>query len=226
MKNTAFLPLLLLLSACATAPKTPTPTPSPSPTPAASPKPAERAATRKYPDQAEFTVNCRFQDQSFSLRFQSKSGKLENHDQSITLVMDDREIPLKLAPGLYHAVDSASALTNHCEGVPAYQFDQLPQLLLFFNLDVTGDAKTPQSETSVALIDLKSKRVVNKLERIGHLKPAEVPGYHVIPAENGFQVRLIRDPATGAEDWKRIILRKGSVTAKWMHAKNAKPKEY
>lgn len=225
MRNTWVLLAILMLSSCASAPKKTAPEAAPSPAPAAKTTPTP-APAKKYPDQPEFTANCRFEGQSFSIRFQSKSGKLENNDMAITLITDDREIPLNLTPGWYHPVDSVAALPSHCEGVPAFQFDGLPQLLLVFNLDQRVDQKPSHPETTVVLVDMKSKRVVNKLERVGKLKMAETPAYHVIPAENGFQLRLVRDPVQGTEDWKWIIIRKGSITSKWMRSSGKKAKQY
>jgi hypothetical protein len=223
MKNTCVLLAILMISSCSSAPKKTDPEAAPAPAPTH--KVPEKTPVKKYPDQAEFTANCRFEGQSFSIRFQSKSGKMENNDMTVTLVTDDREIPLNVSPGWYHPVDATSALSNYCEGVPAFQVDGLPQLLLVFNLDQRVDQKPGHTETTVVLIDLKSKRVVNKLERVGKLKLSETSAYHVIPAENGFQLRLVRDPVKGNEDWKWIIIRKGSITSKWMRS-NKKSARY
>ncbi|MBS1959894.1 MAG: hypothetical protein JST80_10505 [Bdellovibrionales bacterium] len=189
------------------------------------PEKAPEIPTKAYPERAKFEVECKYGEQSFSIDFESKSGDLKNKDMSVIAKFKsddaDTEVPLKLAPATYRAVDT-SGLKSICDGVPAFQIENTPQFLFVFNVD-----QRPQfPETSLVLLDVAKKRVVNKLEHIGQLKTTDVPKYQIIPAQNGFQMRLIRNLDKKTEDWKWIIVKKGMLTAKWMSGGGRKSKAY
>lgn len=182
---------------------------------------APETPPKTYPEEPKFSVECKYGDEAFAIHFESKSGELKNKDMNVTAKFGETEVPLKLAPATYRAVDASGGLKSICDGVPAYQIEDSPQFLLVFNVD-----QKPQfPETTLVLLDVAKKRVVNKLEHVGQLKASEAPKYSVIPAQNGFQMRLIRNLDNKSEDWKWIIVKKGMLTARWMRS-DKKSKAY
>ncbi len=123
----------------------------------------------------------------------------------VSALFESDEKTISVAPAWYRAVDATGALPSACDGLPAYRVERSDQYLVFLNVDL----EPGKSETSLLLLDLKTKRVLHQLERIGLLKWTQAPRYTVIPAEGGFQVKL-------AAGWKKISIKKGTLSLKSM----------
>jgi hypothetical protein len=162
---------------------------------------AESEQIRVFPEVAKFVAECRFEDRPFSLSFESKSGEIRKPDMSVTLLFEKNELNVPLAPTWYRAVDATQGFKSLCEGLPAYPLEDTNQVLVILH------SEREQAELSALLIDVRAQKILSRLEKFATSKKQTAVRYTVIPADEGFQVKV-------GDSWKRLKIKKGQLSLK------------
>lgn len=161
------------------------------------------------------TLACKLKDRAFMLEFRSPSGECAEDDGE--LLLNGKSLAIK--PGWIDELRAFGNGTSLCDSKdvppPAVYAVAADRALVFY-----WRSGRPQLDwMGVALLDLKSGRLLHEIERLGEIKERVI-----LKTKRGFRIRLVREhlkevacdcAAAAVEDWLEVYVQGDKLKTSW-----------
>ncbi|MES3036765.1 MAG: hypothetical protein V4736_02570 [Bdellovibrionota bacterium] len=161
-----------------------------------------------------WVTKCPIEETMVTLSFESESGEIDEDDQIVTLIIDDKKIKLGLEPLLYEPIPLPAGEVSACDKLAGLVVEEKYLLIMF------GQNNKPKlSKLGAIVVDLQKKKLADTNEDLGTMKKFD---YKVL--DNGFHVHLNQGTKIGGtkadadfykNGWKKITVKNGKIAEAW-----------
>lgn len=189
------------------------------------PKDCTNSSKPKPTEACETPYVCKLEDLTFKFLMRSVSGDCTEDDTVFLLKTDNKSMEMGLPKGWHGHLSNLGNSKGICQmeadrknlNVPVYAVGK-NQILLFF----WTSGRPRYDWLSMALIDVKSGKVLDSRMKFAELKDATIP---ILKTGGAFKLRVIKEhlkeipcdcPTAAIEHWVEVSVRNSKIKTVWM----------